>query len=79
MPILEGTHRTGSGDRTVQFHVDYEVHGNTVHFKATFSGARGPSTREGEFDFDRARVDPASAVDAFMQNHIGKDDFEGAP
>ncbi len=79
MPILEGTHKTGSGDRSIDFRVEYEVSGNAIHFKATFAGADGPSTHEGEFDFDRSRVDPASAVDAFMQNHIGKADFDVAP
>ena len=34
---------------------------------------------EGQFDFDRSRVDAATAVDAFMQNHIAKDDFDVAP
>jgi hypothetical protein len=79
MPILEGTHTTGSGDRSVGYRVEYDVVGNSIHFRATFSGAEGPAAHEGQFDFDRSRVDAATAVDAFMQNHIAKDDFDLAP
>ena len=79
MPILEGTHTAGSAHGSVPFRVDYEVCGNTVHFKATFAGAGEPSGHEGQFDFDPSKVDAATAVDAFMQNHIGKADFDVAP
>jgi hypothetical protein len=79
MPVLEGTHAAGSGSRHIDFRVEYEVHDHTIHFKATFAGADGPSSHEGQFDFDRSRVDAATAVDAFMQNHIGKADFDVAP
>lgn len=79
MPILEGTHRTGSGDRRVGYRVEYDVVGTTIHFRASFSDAHGPAEHEGQFDFDPVRVDAATAVDAFMQNHIAKDDFDHAP
>ncbi|MEO5846012.1 MAG: hypothetical protein ABIQ33_14360 [Caldimonas sp.] len=79
MPILEGTHMTGSADRSIGYRIEYEVIGNTIHFVASFTGAEGPPTHEGQFDFDRSRVDAATAVDAFMQNHIAKDDFDLAP
>ena len=79
MSILEGTHTTGSGDRSIGYRVEYEVVGNAIHFRATFSDAEGPAAYEGQFDFDRSRVDAATAVDAFMQNHIAKDDFDVAP
>ena len=79
MPILEGTHTTGSGDRRVHFRAEYEVNGNTIHFKASFSGDEPASSHEGQFDFDRGRVDAATAMDAFMQNHIGKADWDVAP
>ncbi len=79
MPILEGTHVTGSGDRSIGYRVEYRAVGKTIHFKATFTGAEGPAAHEGQFDFDPSRVDASSAVDAFMQNHIAKDDFDVAP
>jgi hypothetical protein len=79
MPILEGTHTTGAGDRSVPFRAEYEVSGNTIHFKATFAGLGEESRHEGQFDFDPSKVDAATAVDAFMQNHIGKADFDVAP
>jgi hypothetical protein len=79
MPILEGSHSSGSGGPRIRYHVDYEVSGTAIHFKATFDGQGGPSTHEGQFDFDPKHVDAASAVDAFMQNHIGKADFDVAP
>jgi hypothetical protein len=34
---------------------------------------------EGQFDFDPARVDAKAAVEAFMENHIGKADWDVAP
>jgi len=76
LATVEGMHaRGGSGD-PVRYHVDYEVVGRAIHFRATFdSGA----THEGEFDFDPAKLDAAAAVDAFMQNHIGKSDWDAAP
>ncbi len=80
MPILEGSHcPPGAGAPPVHYRVDYEVVGNVVNYRARFAGASGPSTHEGQFDFDPARVDAAAAVEAFMQNHIGKADWDVAP
>jgi len=80
MPTLEGSHAPGHGGAPVCYRVEYETSGHAVHYKATFSGGTaGPRTHEGEFDFDHSKVDAAAAVDAFMQNHIGKSDFDVAP
>jgi len=79
MPTLEGSHTPGQGGTAVRYRVDYEATGNSVHYKATFSGGSGPRAHEGQFDFDPSKVDPAAAVDAFMQNHIAKSDFDVAP
>ncbi len=79
MAIVEGTHTRGRGGPPVGYRVDYEVVGNVVHYKATFGTASANSTHEGQFDFDSSKIDAAAAVDAFMQNHIGKADFDVAP
>jgi hypothetical protein len=34
---------------------------------------------EGHFDFDPSHLRAAAAVDAFMQNHIEKSDWDVAP
>jgi len=79
MPTLDGSHFPGSGGPAVRFRVDYEVVGHTVNYRASFVAASGPSTHEGQFDFDPARVDAKGAVEAFMQNHIAKADWDVAP
>ena len=79
MPILEGSHTPGQGGAAVRYRVDYETTGNVVHYKATFAGGSGSRVHEGQFDFDPSKVDAAAAVDAFMQNHIAKSDFDVAP
>ena len=79
MPTLEGSHTPGSGRPDVHYRVDYEVVGNVVNYRACFDAAGQPSRHEGQFDFDPARVDAAAAVVAFMQNHIGKADWDVAP
>jgi hypothetical protein len=79
MAMLEGMHTQGPGGRTVRYRAEFEVVGNAVHFKASFSGAATLSTHEGQFDFDPSKIDAAAAVDAFMQNHIEKADFDIAP
>jgi hypothetical protein len=79
MATLEGSHTPGQGGAPVRYRVDYEKTGNVIHYKATFSGGTGPSAHEGEFDFDPSKVNAAAAVDAFMQNHIAKSDFDVAP
>jgi len=79
MPTLDGSHPPGSGGPPVRYRADYEVVGHTIHYRASFIGARGPSSHEGQFDFDPARVDAKAAVAAFMQNHIGKADWDVAP
>jgi hypothetical protein len=76
MATLEGTHTQGAGGRRVGYHVEYEVVANVIHFQARFEGG---STHEGQFDFDASKVDAAAAVDAFMQNHIKKADWDVAP
>ena len=43
---------------------------------ATFDNG---AAHEGEFDFDPSKLDAAAAVDAFMQNHIRKSDWDAAP
>ena len=45
----------------------------------SFAGSDGPSSHEGQFDFDPAHVDARAAVEAFMQNHIAKADWDVAP
>lgn len=79
MPTLEGSHSPGSGRPAVRYRVDYEVVRNVVNYRATFASASGPSTHEGQFDFDPARVHAKAAVEAFMKNHIGKADWDVAP
>ena len=79
MPTLEGSHTPGQGGAPVRYRVDYETTGNVVHYRATFAGGSGPRAHEGQFDFDPSRVGAAAAVDAFMQNHIAKSDFDVAP
>ena len=80
MPTLEGSHTPGQGGAPVRYRVDYETTGNVVHYKATFSGgSTGPRAHEGQFDFDPSKVDAATAIDAFMHNHIAKSDFDVAP
>ena len=76
MARVEGTHAQGGSGRVVRYRADYEVTGNTVHFRAWFDGG---ATHEGEFDFDPARLGAAAAVDAFLQNHIEKADWDAAP
>ena len=77
MATVEGTHAPGDGGSPVRYHVDYEVVGRAIHFRATF--ANGGAPHEGQFDFDPDKLDAAAAVDAFMQNHIGKSDWDAAP
>ncbi len=79
MATLEGSHTPGDGGAAVSYRVDFETTRNVVHYKATFSGGSGPRTHEGQFDFDPSKVDASAAVDAFMQNHIAKSDFDIAP
>jgi len=79
MATLDGSHSPGSGRPPVRFRVDYEVVGHTINYRASFVGDHGPSSHEGQFDFDPARVDAAAAVAAFMQNHIAKADWDVAP
>ena len=80
MAIVEGTHTRGGGGPVVRYRVDYEVVGSTINYKASFAGADAArAEHEGQFDFDPSRIDAAAAVDAFMQNHIGKADFDVAP
>ena len=79
MPTLDGSHCPAPGAPTVRYTVDYDVVGRTVNYRASFAAATGPSTHEGQFDFDPARVDAKSAIEAFMQNHIGKADWDVAP
>ena len=77
MPTFDGSHSPASGG-PVRYRVDYQV-GHTVNFRASFAGPNGSSSHEGQFDFDPARVDAKAAVEAFMQNHIGKADWDVAP
>lgn len=77
MATLEGRHVQAASGREVRYRVEYEVVGNAIHFRATFNGGR--ASHEGQFDFDRSKVKAAGAVDAFMQNHIEKSDWDVAP
>ena len=79
MPVAEGSHTHGQGGRPVAYRVEYEVVGNAIHYKATFGTASANATHDGQFDFDPSKIRAAAAVDAFMQNHIGKADFDVAP
>ena len=80
MPIVEGSHSRGGGRPPVDYRVEYEVmNGHVVHYTATFGSASANATHEGQFDFDPSKIDAAAAVDAFMQNHIAKADFDIAP
>ena len=76
MARIEGTHAQRGSARLVRYGAEYEVAGNTIHFRAWFDGG---ATHEGEFDFDPTRLDAAAAVDAFLQNHIEKADWSDAP
>ena len=77
LPTIEGTHARGGGGAPVRYHVEYEVAGRSIHFRATFDNGAAP--HEGQFDFDPSKLDAAAAVDAFMQNHIEKSDWDVAP
>jgi hypothetical protein len=80
MAVVEGRHTQGDGGRVVRYRVEYEVVGTAINYKARFDGVDGrAAVHEGQFDFDPSKVDAAAAVDAFMQNHIGKADFDVAP
>ncbi len=76
MAAIEGTHTQGGSGRVVRYRATYEVVGNAIHFKASFDGG---SSHEGQFDFDPSKLDAAKAVDAFLQNHIEKADWDVAP
>ncbi len=76
MATVEGTHTLGGSGRVVHYHATYEVVGTAIHFKANFDGG---ASHEGEFDFDPSKLDAAAAVDAFLQNHIQKADWDSAP
>ena len=76
MEAIEGSHTQGGSGRVVRYRATYDVVGNAIHFKASFEGG---ASHEGEFDFDPSKLDAAAAVDAFMQNHIGKSDWGEAP
>jgi len=76
MATVEGTHTQGAGGRTVRYRAEYDVVGNAIHFRATFDGG---DSHEGQFDFDPSKLDAAAAVDAFIQNHIEKADWDAAP
>ena len=76
MATVEGTHNEGSGGRQRRYRVEYEVVGNTIHFKASFTPG---APHEGEFDFDPSKLDAAAAVDAYMHDHIAKSDRDVAP
>jgi hypothetical protein len=77
MATVEGSHTRRGDGRAIRYRVDYEVVRNTIHFRASFGPAA--ATHEGEFDFDPSRLSAAAAVDAFMQNHIEKSDWDAAP
>jgi len=77
MATVEGTHTRQVDGRAIHYRVDYEVVRNTIHFRATFD--RPGAMHEGEFNFDPSRLRAAAAVDAFMQNHIEKSDWDVAP
>jgi hypothetical protein len=77
MPTVEGTHTRGGSGRAIHYRVDYEVVRNTIHFRAIFD--RAGAVHEGHFDFDPWHLRAAAAVDAFMQNHIEKSDWDIAP
>jgi len=79
MPTLDGSHSPGSGRPSVRYRVDYDVVRHTINYRASFAGVHGSSSHEGQFDFDPARVDAKAAVEAFMQNHIAKADWDVAP
>ena len=79
MPTLDGSHSRPSGGSRVRYRVDYEVVGHTINYRASFADADGSSSHEGQFDFDPAHVDASAAVEAFMQNHIAKADWDVAP
>jgi len=76
MLTVEGTHARGGGGAPVRYHAEYEVVGRAIHLRATFDNG---AAHEGEFDFDPARLDAAAAVDAFLQNHIRKPDWNAVP
>ena len=79
MPTLDGSHSPGSGGPAVRYRVDYEVVGNTVNYRATLRRRRRPSSTKGSSISIRRASTPTAAVDAFMQNHIGKADWDVAP
>ncbi len=79
MATVEGTHTQGDGGPAIRYHVDYEVVGATINYKARLTNAGRSTPHEGQFDFDPSRIEPDEAVAAFMQNHIGKADFDVAP
>ena len=79
MATVEGSHAQGASGRLVRYRAEYDVVGNAIHYRATFPGSAASAAHEGQFDFDPSKLDPAAAVDAFLQNHIEKSDFDVAP
>ena len=77
MARVEGTHAQGASGRAVRYRVDYEVVGHTIHFRASFDG--GSTRTKASSTSIRRSLDAAAAVDAFMQNHIEKADWDVAP
>jgi len=77
MTTIEGTHAQRSSGKRVAYRIEYDVTGNSIHFRAGFGGGGAP--HEGQFDFDPSHLDAEAAVRAFMQNHIDKSDWDVAP
>lgn len=76
MATVEGMHAQRGSGKVVRYRATYEVVGTAIHFTANFDGG---ASHEGQFDFDPSKLDAAAAVDAFLQNHIEKADWDSAP
>ena len=79
MATVEGTHTRRGDGRAVRYRVDYEVVAQHDPLPRHLRPAPTRVATRAQFDFDPARVDAAAAVDAFMQNHIDKSDWDVAP
>ena len=78
MPTVEGSHSPGSGGPPCAIASTTRSSATSINYRATLRAHRRRA-HEGQFDFDPAQLDAAAAVDAFMQNHIGKADWDVAP
>jgi len=70
MARIEGTHAQRGSARLVRYGAEYEVAGNTIHFRAWFDGG---ATHEGEF------ADIGATVNAWLGGKAPGRGIPGTP